>query len=292
MQDLSHLEPCTERTGRWGSLWSCTAHIFFHGMTKKERCLDPAILLPVNCSLYIKWCSLRLPETFAQQWQQLIIRVQALSSHSWKIQKCIYTIKNKPLSQILNMKVRLLYAIEEVCWRRSLYFDDIYSNISTFEMKIISVFHLHTRCPSVQLLGFQFICSVLSDSLWPHGLRHARLPRPAPTPCLSSNCLTWGMTKNIICINILNLAKHFKYVLYFPFDRLAYIMTWKARFEFRIFSNSLESKEQCNETRFLVLPWASLPCPGLVSHCSWQSRVWPHLRRLSSAEADPKGSDS
>ena len=76
--------------------------------------------------------------------------------------------------------------------------------------------------------------------------------------------------KNIICINILNLATHFKYVLYFPLDRLAYIMTWKARFEFRIFSNSLESKEQCNETRFLALPWASLPCPGLVLHCRRQ----------------------
>ena len=196
----------------------------------------------MNYSLYIKWCSLGLPETFAQQWQQLIIRVQALSSHSWKIQKCIYTIKNKLLSQILNMKLQLLYALEEVCWRRSIYFDDIYSNISIFEMKIISVFHLHTRSPSVQLLGFQFICSVLSDSLWPHGLWHARLPCPAPTPCLLANGLAWGKTKNIICINILNLAKKSKYVLYFHFDRLAYIMTWKARFEFRIFSNSLESK--------------------------------------------------
>ena len=190
----------------------------------------------MNCSLYIKLCSLCLPETFAQQWQQLIIRVQALSSHSWKIQKCVYTIKNKPLSQILSIKVRLLYALEEVCWRRSLYFDDIYSNISIFEMKIISVFHLHTRCPSVKLLGFQFICSVLFDSLWPHGLWHARLPCPAPTSCLSANCSAWGTTKNIIGINILNLAKILKYVIYFHFDRLAYIMTWKPRLDFRIFS--------------------------------------------------------
>ena len=28
----------------------------------------------------------------------------------------------------------------------------------------------------------QFSCSVMSDSLWPHGLQHARLPYPSPTP--------------------------------------------------------------------------------------------------------------
>ena len=33
----------------------------------------------------------------------------------------------------------------------------------------------------------QFICSVMSDSLWPHGLQHARLPCPSPTPGACSN---------------------------------------------------------------------------------------------------------
>ena len=33
------------------------------------------------------------------------------------------------------------------------------------------------RCSSVQ-----FSCSVVSNSLWPHGLQHARLPCPSPTP--------------------------------------------------------------------------------------------------------------
>ena len=31
-------------------------------------------------------------------------------------------------------------------------------------------------------LGVQFSLSVLSDSLWTHGLQHARLPCPLPTP--------------------------------------------------------------------------------------------------------------
>ena len=33
----------------------------------------------------------------------------------------------------------------------------------------------------------QFSCSVMSSSLWPHGLQHARIPCPSPTPSAYSN---------------------------------------------------------------------------------------------------------
>ena len=33
----------------------------------------------------------------------------------------------------------------------------------------------------------QFSCSVVSDSLWPHGLQHARPPCPSPTPRVHPN---------------------------------------------------------------------------------------------------------
>ena len=46
---------------------------------------------------------------------------------------------------------------------------------------------------SASFLSFssvQFSCSVVSDSLWPHGLQHTRLPCPSPTPVVYSNsCL-------------------------------------------------------------------------------------------------------
>ena len=48
----------------------------------------------------------------------------------------------------------------------------------------------------------QFSPSVLSDSLWPHGLQHARLPCPSPTPgaysnsCPSSQC-AWDISWDI-----------------------------------------------------------------------------------------------
>ena len=39
---------------------------------------------------------------------------------------------------------------------------------------------------------FLLSCSVVSDSLWPHGLQHARLPCPSPTPGACSNSCPWN----------------------------------------------------------------------------------------------------
>ena len=39
----------------------------------------------------------------------------------------------------------------------------------------------------------QFSCSVMSDSLWPHGLQHARVPCPSPTPGACSN--SWPLSQ-------------------------------------------------------------------------------------------------
>ena len=36
-------------------------------------------------------------------------------------------------------------------------------------------------------IDFQYCCSVVSDSLQPHGLQHARLPCPSPTPRVCSD---------------------------------------------------------------------------------------------------------
>ena len=40
---------------------------------------------------------------------------------------------------------------------------------------------------TVILVSVQFSCSVMSNSLWPHGLQHARFPCPSPTPEACSN---------------------------------------------------------------------------------------------------------
>ena len=43
------------------------------------------------------------------------------------------------------------------------------------------------------LYSVQFACSVMTESLWPHGLQHARLPCPSATPGAYSNSspLSW-----------------------------------------------------------------------------------------------------
>ena len=46
---------------------------------------------------------------------------------------------------------------------------------------------LFTNEIKVQVRSVQFSCSVLSDSLWPHGLQHTRPPCPSPTPGAYSN---------------------------------------------------------------------------------------------------------
>ena len=46
---------------------------------------------------------------------------------------------------------------------------------------------------SGEMTQFQFSHSVMSDSLWPHGLQHARLPCPSLTPgaCSNSRPSSW-----------------------------------------------------------------------------------------------------
>ena len=54
----------------------------------------------------------------------------------------------------------------------------------------------------------QFSCSVVSDSLRPHGLQHARAPCPSPTPRVNSNsCIESVMPSNhlILCHHCLLL---------------------------------------------------------------------------------------
>ena len=42
----------------------------------------------------------------------------------------------------------------------------------------------------ISLSSDQFSCSVVSDSVWPHGLQHTRPPCPSPTPeAYSNSCL-------------------------------------------------------------------------------------------------------
>ena len=66
--------------------------------------------------------------------------------------------------------------------------------MKTFWTLITSSWISHiTSCLLYWFSLVQFNCSVVSDSLWPHGLQHARPPCPSPTPGVYSNScpLSW-----------------------------------------------------------------------------------------------------
>ena len=55
----------------------------------------------------------------------------------------------------------------------------------------------------------QFSCSVVFDSLWPHGLQHASLPCPSPTPgAYSNSCPSSWWCHPIISSSIVPFSFH------------------------------------------------------------------------------------
>ena len=60
---------------------------------------------------------------------------------------------------------------------------------------------LHLNLP----VSVQFGCSVVSYSLWPHGLQYARLPCPSPTPgaCSTLRNYRFSMAKDTILLLLL-----------------------------------------------------------------------------------------
>ena len=63
--------------------------------------------------------------------------------------------------------------------------------------------HLSTILWVFCVCSVQFNCSVVFDSLWPHGLQHARLPCPSPTPGAYSDSLS---INSVMPSNHLNLC--------------------------------------------------------------------------------------
>ena len=59
--------------------------------------------------------------------------------------------------------------------------DSVVTLISLNNLSIVSCWFFFLSC------SVHFSCSVMSNSLWPHGLQHAGLPCPSPTPRACSN---------------------------------------------------------------------------------------------------------
>ena len=72
--------------------------------------------------------------------------------------------------------------------------------------------HLMWRLLLLQNMGsmvLQFSHSVVSNSLWPHGLQHARLPCPSPTPGAYSNwCPSCWWCHPTISSSVISFSSH------------------------------------------------------------------------------------
>ena len=64
---------------------------------------------------------------------------------------------------------------------------------------------------SVQFSSVQFSHSVMSDSLWPHGLQQTRLPCPSPTPrAYSNSCPLHQWCHPTISYSVFPFSSHFQ----------------------------------------------------------------------------------
>jgi len=80
------------------------------------------------------------------------------------------------MSKTENMEVR----------SKNVLLDCIQTQVTISLKQTDTYIYMHTHTYLYMLLLF-FICSVVSDFLWPHGLQHTRLPCPSASPRACSN---------------------------------------------------------------------------------------------------------
>ena len=100
----------------------------------------------------------------------------------------------------------------------------------------------------------QFSCSVVSDSLWPHGLQHTRLPCPSPTPeTYSKSSIKSVMPSNrlILCCPLLLLPSIFSSIRVFSNESVLHIR-WPNYWSFTF---SISPSNECSWLVSFRIDW-------------------------------------
>ena len=114
----------------------------------------------------------------------------------------------------------------------------------------------------VNKASVQFSCSVVSDSLWPHELQHARLPCPSLCSGVGSNSCPlsrWCHSTNLILYHLLLLPSIFLSVRVFSNESTLHT-TWPKYWNFSF--SIIPSKEQPGLISLEWTGWISLQSKG------------------------------
>ena len=156
-----------------------------------------------------------------------------------------------------------------------------FSQQSWFQFVSHSARHFYdVLCSSVQ-----FSCSVVSDSLWPHGLQHARPPSPSLTPKACSNsCPSSRWCHPIISSSVVPFSSClqsfsiFLHLSHFFFQWVSSLHQVAKEMELWLYSAFKLNKQADN-----IQPWHTLfPIfnQSVVSCLVLTVASWPHTREL------------
>ena len=135
---------------------------------------------------------------------------------------------------------------------------------------------MKSSCCSSLSSGFPACCLVMSGSLWPHGLRHARLPCPSPSPRVCSNSCPlsrwWHSTTSSSVVPFSSCPQSLPELGSFP---MSVLFTSGGQ----IIGASATSVLSVN-----IQDWFPLALTGLISlqskgllsllqHCSWKASI-------------------
>ena len=120
---------------------------------------------------------------------------------------------------------------------------------------------------AIRVYSVQFSCSVVSDSLRPHGLQHARLPCPSPIPRACSNLsieLMMPFNHLVLCPPLLLLPSIFPSIGVFSkaYFNVIYLLFLKGHLK--------------DMKIHLSFPWHSGILPSLMKTSNFLS-VWPEF---------------
>ena len=127
----------------------------------------------------------------------------------------------------------------------------------------------------------QFSLSVVSDSLQPHGLKHARPPSPSPTPGVYSNSCRWvklSFNHLIVCRPLLLLPSIFPNIRIFSNDSVL-LIRWP---KYWSFSFSISPSNEYSGVISFRMDWLDLLAVQgtlkslLQHHSSKASILWSH----------------